>query len=240
MDVNEFGQAVVDSSPGTLVFVCTVATVVVIWLLAIDSADELSYRTRATTAVAVLAVWLGVPAVLAITGRLDRYDPLPAPGLVLIALLSISTVAGIFSPVGRALAHRVNLAWLIGFQAFRIPVEWWLHHAWEQGFVPVQMTYAGRNFDVVSGVTALALGAWTIYRPPPRVVVAAWNVLGLALLANIVGVAVLATPVPFRVFVDGPPNLLPSTFPFVWLPSFLVQAALAGHLLVFRALKRFP
>jgi hypothetical protein len=43
-------------------------------------------------------------------------------------------------------------------------------------------------------------------------------------------------PVPFRQFMNEPANLLPSTFPFVWLPTFLVQAALFGHLLVFRAL----
>jgi hypothetical protein len=29
---------------------------------------------------------------------------------------------------------------------------------------------------------------------------------------------------------------LPSMFPYVWLPTFLVQAALFGHLLVFRAI----
>jgi hypothetical protein len=60
----------------------------------------------------------------------------------------------------------------------------------------------------------------------------------IALLGNIVVVAVLSTPVPFCAFTEGPPNLLPSTFPYVWLPTFLVQAALFGHLVVFRALAR--
>jgi len=46
--------------------------------------------------------------------------------------------------------------------------------------------------------------------------------------------------VPFRSFTSGPPNLLPSTFPFIWLPTFLVQAALFGHLVVFRALGKRP
>jgi hypothetical protein len=49
---------------------------------------------------------------------------------------------------------------------------------------------------------------------------------------------VLSTPVPFGRYGDRPPNLLPSTFPYVWLPSFLVQAALFGHLVVFRKLAR--
>jgi hypothetical protein len=57
------------------------------------------------------------------------------------------------------------------------------------------------------------------------------------LLVNIIAIAVLSTPVPFRRFMDGPANLLPSTFPYVWLPSFLVQVALGSHLLVFRHLR---
>jgi hypothetical protein len=64
------------------------------------------------------------------------------------------------------------------------------------------------------------------------------TVVGLALLVNIVTIAVVSTPAPFRYFMSDPPNLLPSTFPYVWLPSFLVQAALFGHLLVFRAISR--
>ncbi len=65
----------------------------------------------------------------------------------------------------------------------------------------------------------------------------AWNLLGLALLINIVTIAVLSTPVPFRRFLEDPPNRLPSLFPYVWLPTFLVQVALAGHVLVFRRLR---
>jgi hypothetical protein len=55
-------------------------------------------------------------------------------------------------------------------------------------------------------------------------------------LANIVTIAVLSLPLPFRRFPDPPANLLPLHFPAVWLPSFGVQAALFGHLLVFRKL----
>jgi len=36
------------------------------------------------------------------------------------------------------------------------------------------------------------------------------------------------------VFRDGPSSSLLATFPFVWLPTFLVPSALFGHVLVFR------
>ena len=140
---------------------------------------------------------------------------------------------------GSLLASSIPLGAVIALQAFRIPVEVVLHRLFVEGVIPVQMTWSGRNFDVVTGLTGLLLGGWILSgRTVPRGVVLAWNVLGLALLANIVTVAALSTPVPFRRFLEGPPNLLPSTFPWIWLPSFLVQVALASHLIVFRQLRQ--
>lgn len=187
---------------------------------------------------AFLLAYLAVPGLLAWRGALDRYDPLPAPALFLFLGLGMLTGALVFSPVGTRLATGVSLGAVVALQAFRIPVELLLHRLHVEGAIPVEMTYAGRNFDIVTGITGLLLGAWLLGgRPLSRGAVMAWNVLGLALLANIVAVAVLSTPTPFRRFTDGPANLLPSTFPFVWLPSFLVQVALGSHLLVFRQLR---
>ena len=64
---------------------------------------------------------------------------------------------------------------------------------------------------------------------------AAWNLLGFALLVNIVTVAVLSTPI-VRWFGDDRLATFVTYPPFVWLPTVLVAAALTGHLLVLRAL----
>jgi hypothetical protein len=152
-------------------------------------------------------------------------------------VLAFTTLAITLSSVGGRVIARVGLPALVGFQAFRIAVEWLLHRLHQEGVVPVQMTYAGRNFDIVTGLTSGLLGLWLLRGHPPRRLVLAWNLLGLALLATIVTIAVLSTPVPFRRFLEDPPNLLPSLFPYVWLPTFLVQIALAGHVLVFRRLR---
>lgn len=199
-------------------------------------------RRSGVAAVAVfLAAYLVVPAVLAGTGRLDRYDPMPAPALVLILVLTIGTVTTAFSRIGARVAGELPLGLLVGFQGFRVAVELLLHRLYLEGVVPVQMTYAGRNFDIVSGASALLLGWWiTRRRDVPRGLVLGWNFLGLALLVNIVAIAVLSTPTSFRQFMDGPANTLPSAFPFVWLPTILVQVALFGHLILFRRLRRSP
>lgn len=220
----------------TLVFSLVVLGTLAQVLAAIGSRAEFRRGTRAVVGAAVVIVWLLIPATLALSGRLDRYAPLPAPALMMVLALALATIALVSSPLGRSLS-RLSLVWLIGFQSFRIAVEWWLHRLYLDGLVPVEMTYSGLNFDIVSGLTALGLGFWLALGEPPRILLRLWNVLGLLLLINIVAIAVLSTPVPFRYFTTGPANRLPSIFPHVWLPSFLVQVALAGHLLVFRALR---
>jgi hypothetical protein len=192
--------------------------------------------TRAMFRVGVTLAYLVVPAALAAAGLLDRYNPPPAPALVMVLVLTVITLTITLSSLGRRVVAAAGLPVLVAYQAFRIPVEWLLHRLYQEGVVPVQMTYAGRNFDILTGVTAALLGIWLLRGGRSRGLVLVWNVLGLALLANIVTVAILSTPVPFRRFLDGPPNLLPSVVPYVWLPSFLVQLALAGHILVFRNL----
>ncbi|HEX4467931.1 MAG TPA: hypothetical protein VH080_00255, partial [Gemmatimonadaceae bacterium] len=59
---------------------------------------------------------------------------------------------------------------------------------------------------------------------------------GLALLANIIGVALLSAPTPLRVFMNEPANLWITRAPWVWLPTVLVVAALCGHVVVYRRL----
>jgi hypothetical protein len=70
-------------------------------------------------------------------------------------------------------------------------------------------------------------------------VIWAWNLLGLGLLINIVTIAILSMPTPMRRF-EGPANVFVATFPYVWLPTVMVSAALLGHLLVARRLTRSP
>ena len=192
---------------------------------------------RGVVPVVVVVGWLVIPGVLALSGALDRYT-MPAPALVQIGIVTIGTYVLAFSRVGARFADSVPLAGLVGFQFFRVPVEWVLHRLYTERVIPVQMTYAGFNFDVASGVGAAIVAMLLVAGRGGRGLVMAWNVVGFLLLVNIVSIAALSTPTPFRRFMNEPANLLPSMFPYVWLPTFLVQAALFGHLVVFRALTR--
>jgi hypothetical protein len=168
-------------------------------------------------------------------GVLLHFDWHPPPMLILLmASLGLAAWIG-FSSLGRQLAVGVPLAALVGVQAFRLPLELIMHRGFQQGFVPIQMTYAGRNFDIVTGVTAALLGAALLRVRVPRMVVLLWNVMGLVLLANVLTIAVLSMPMLRRFGADRM-NVWVAVPPFVWLPAVLVVAALAGHIIIFRRL----
>lgn len=230
------------SAAATVMFVLLVAVMVAVFIVGTGpgarSQGERSGETLrwSILAAAIGALWLIPSAALAHAGVLRDFDTVPPPLFLLMGSLTLITVALAASPFGRRLAGGLGWVSLIGFQAFRIPVEGLLYRLHLEGVIPVQMTFAGLNFDVLSGVSAAAIAMWAAYREPPRWLVLVWNLLGLALLINIVTIAVLSAPTPFRQFHNEPSNLLPALFPFVWLPAYLVQIAFLGHLLVFRRL----
>ena len=179
-------------------------------------------------------VWMGLTQSLAQRGVFLDWNRTPPPFALLVATICILAVVIAFGKVGTRLAH-LPLWMLVAAQAFRLPLEIAMHALVGRGIMPEQMSYSGRNFDVLTGASAIAVAALVAAGVGGRKLVAAWNVAGLCLLVNIVVVAILSTP-KFAVF--GPDRLNVFVFypPFVWLPAVLVLAALAGHLIVFRAL----
>lgn len=184
----------------------------------------------------LLLAWLTATAGIALSGILKDFSTVP-PRIAPVVLIAIGTVIALaFSPLGTNLATQVSLTGLVGFQVFRLPLEgvlFLLHH---EAVVPVQMTFAGLNFDLLSGLAALWL-AWLAARGRlPTWGLLLWNLAAFGLLINIVLISILSMPTPLRMFENEPANTFIATIPFVWLPTFLVPMALGGHLLVFRRL----
>ena len=216
------------SATGVL-FLATVAGVAA---CAVRTSDRPAYTASA------LAAWLGFTALLAGSGWLGDFDARPPHFFRLVGPTFAATIALAFSPLGARVSARVGWAALVGFQVFRVPVEGVLFALHREGIVPVQMTFEGWNFDVLTGLSA-PLVAWLAARGTiGRRGLLAWNLAGLALLANIVTIAILSTPTPLRAFWNEPANTFVTSWPWVWLPGLLVPAALCGHLLAFRKLAR--
>jgi hypothetical protein len=129
------------------------------------------------------------------------------------------------------------VVWLVGFHAFRLPLELVMHRAASEGTMPAQMSFTGWNFDIVTGASALVVAALAAQGDAPRWLLAAWNALGSLLLLAIVLIALASLPI-VRAFGDEPSqlNTWVAYFPFVWLPAGPVAAALFGHIVLWRRL----
>ena len=105
---------------------------------------------------------------------------------------------------------------------------------YERGIMPVQMSYAGCNFDIVTGIGAVAR-RWLVATGRGRASpLRLWNILGSSPADQRRAIAILATPL-FRYFGDDHLNVWVTYPPFVWLPAVMVLAALAGHLVIFQS-----
>ncbi|MEN9579050.1 MAG: hypothetical protein RJA70_2059 [Pseudomonadota bacterium] len=206
-----------------------------------------AYRGTASAASAPLltmvglAVWLAVTALLAELGVLASLANSPKLGLYIVASNGLALALAL-SPLGLRIISRVPIALVVGAQGFRLPLELVLHSWYEQGVLPIQMTYAGDNFDIVTGILSLVVGAFILFGDQKATVrrwlVLGCNLVGFSLLLTVASIAVRSTPWPLRTYTNDPPVLLVFHAPYTWIVPICVAGALFGHVLVFRWLVR--
>jgi hypothetical protein len=144
---------------------------------------------------------------------------------------AVLLIAAYFVFFRNTFVERLPLSILTLLHIIRIPVEFVLLWLFQGGLVPQVMTFEGRNFDILSGITAPVV-AWLAFRGNTvnRPMLAAWNLLTLALLVNIVATAVLSIPSPIQRFGLDQPNVAIMYFPYNWLPTVVVPIVLFSHL----------
>lgn len=194
--------------------------------------DEKQKKIR-TAAFMTIMIWSILVAAVALTGLAGRFElfPLNIAPMLFIPLAGILWIT--CSARTKEILKHVPIRVLTSLQVFRVFVEILLWMLFLQNLLPEQMTFEGRNFDILAGVTA-PLVAYFLSENKKLMIV--WNLLSLALLINIVTIAILSMPSPFRVFFNEPGNTIVTTFPFIFLPTFLVPLAYALHFLSLRKL----
>lgn len=199
--------------------------------------DRYQIKQRIFTIIAIIVIWILLVSFLAIKGILSDFSTFP-PKLPLILFPTLVSILILtFHPRFRDFLLHVPPQGLIYLQTFRLPVElflWWLFLA---KVIPEQMTFEGRNLDILSGITAPIFG-WLCFGNirNNRTMALFWNLIGLGLLLNIVLIAVLSLPTPLRVFMNEPDSSFVTTFPTVFLPAFLVPLAYSMHFFSLRKL----
>jgi hypothetical protein len=201
------------------------------------SEGPLKGRRMTLIASAIALGWVALIGLLAGNGLFRDVTQLP-PRPVLAMLAWLPVVIGLtYTKAFKRLALSTPPQGLIYFQSFRIAVELLLFQAFVRGLMPVQMTFEGRNFDIVAGILALIVGFIVAKRFRGwRTVATIYNYIGLALLVNVLVIALLSMPTPLRYFMNEPAITIVGQFPFIYLPTVLVVFAYSFHILSLRQL----
>ncbi|WP_397448024.1 hypothetical protein [Pseudomonas sp. NA-150] len=219
--------------------ILTVACVLVMngWLaLTLQRLSVPADKTRRMVATSVLGLfgWLLISGALAYSGFLAQWDARP-PHLAVIPLVALIAVVLIHRASGfRRLIEITPRHWPVAMESFRIGVELAFWGLFLAGGAPTQVTFEGRNFDVLVGLSAplIALAIMRFKLSPRWVIV--WNVAGLGILFNTIITTFTSTPGPLHLNWPGEPFTAFATWPFVWIPGLLAPLAIFLHLFSIR------
>jgi hypothetical protein len=210
------------------VFVLTVFLTVLIFYIA---------TKKSTATLIILLAWLILQAIISLTTFYTVGSNVPQRSALLILPPIILIIILFTTPKGKKYIDSLNIRTLTILHTIRLPIEIVLFWLFLQKVVPQIMTFEGRNFDVVSGLTAPIIFYIGFYAMKiGRISILFWNFFCLGLLINIVIIAILSAPFPFQKFAFDQPNIAMLYFPYVWLPCFLVPIVLFSHLASIRQL----
>jgi hypothetical protein len=186
--------------------------------------------------VVVMAGWTAFTAWLAVSGALASFAS-GQPRIPILVLTELAFVVWLawFSRWSVYLAQMPQTV-LVGLQCFRIPVEFLLAELAVRKLLAVEMTFYGRNFDILAGITAIML-AIRLRRDGEeslRPIVLGWNVMGLCLVTAVLAHGMLSVPYPFQLLHLSVPTFVVASFPVVWLATVLVPIAYLLHIVSIR------
>ena len=205
----------------------------IIFILTALTAVLLFYKASGSRGIVLvcLLLWLVIQGLIALTGFYS--DTLSFPPRFVLAVLPplITVIFLIVNDHGKKFLDSLDVKILTYLQTVRIPVEIVLYYLYKYGYIPELMTFEGRNFDILAGISApfIAYFGFTKNMLNKKIILI-WNIVCLLLLLNIVFNAVLSAPFSFQMFAFDQPNKAVFYFPFIWLPSCIVPIVLISHL----------
>jgi hypothetical protein len=205
-----------------LFFVAT--TIVAVWQFYRASNQSKAF-------LAITLAWMTVQYFLGRTDFFDKEDTIPPRFALLIVPPLVATIVLFIMPKGRRFIDSLQLNSLTLLHTIRIPVEIALYYLFIAKTIPQAMTFEGRNFDILAGITAPFIVYFGLVKNKfSTKFLIVWNVLCLCLLFNIILLAILSAKTPFQQLAFNQPNIAIGHFPFNWLASVIVPLVLLAHL----------
>lgn len=179
--------------------------------------------------------WLTLQGLLGYSWFYLVTDTMPPRAMLMIGPPMLVIILIFCTRWGRKFVDGFNATTLTWLHVVRVPVEIGLFFLAAQAVIPYVMTFEGRNFDIIAGVTAPIIAWYGMKKKRiPRGFILLWNFVCIGLLLNVVLHGLLSIPSVIQQLEFEVPNIGLLYFPFNWLPSFIVPVVLFSHLVSIR------
>lgn len=185
----------------------------------------------------VTSGWILFQSILSLSNFYIQKN-IPIPRFPFLIVPGVAFIIFLFNTKkGKLFIDSLNLKLLTLIHIIRIPIELILFNLFLNKLIPQIMTFEGRNFDIISGITAPFIYYFGFVNKKLRKTwIVIWNIICLGLLFNIVVYSILSSPTLFQRFGFEQPNIAILHFPFLLLPSLIVPIILFSHLASIRKL----
>jgi hypothetical protein len=213
----------------------TIASLVV-WMVAgalrQAGKSQIEYAAGIRIAGLELFGWLGLAVLLGVLGVFRPALDQPVPYIAFAIAFPIIVGAWfIFRTVsGANLVRNTQQSWMIGVQSYRGLGSMFLVLN-GMNYLPPEFAIPAGFGDTLVGVLAIPVAAYYWSDAPGRkVIVAVWNVFGIADLVVAIATGFLTAPTPLQLLAFDHPNLLMGQFPAVLIPTFAVPLSILLHM----------
>lgn len=178
----------------------------------------------------LLVLWSVLHSVLAYIGFYQDTTTIPPRFALVLLPAALLIIYGLLPKQREWLYANRDTRWSTFLHSVRIPVEIVLLYLFLNQMIPELMTFEGRNFDILAGLTAPIVGFLHLRGRLSKRILIIWNTVGLLLVSFILINGILSVEFPFQQFGFEQPNRGINYFPFVLLPAVIVPVVVYTHI----------
>ncbi|MEM9856825.1 MAG: hypothetical protein AAF843_05700 [Bacteroidota bacterium] len=172
-----------------------------------------------------------IHSILAFQGFYADFSTMPPRFIFVLLPSTLIIIYGLLPKVRRRVMQGRDLHLSPFVHLVRVPVEMVLVFLFYHDTVPELMTFEGRNFDILAGITAPIAGALYVRGKISNRIMIIWNIVCLALVSFILINGILSAPLPVQQLAFDQPNTGIAYFPFVLLPAVVVPLVIYTHII---------
>ncbi len=192
--------------------------------------DNKTIQKYTLIGVGCISLWVLFQYGLSLTGFYQNMSLPPRLPLAMIIPLVLFSIIFLVRNKKSKILKNIPIHVPIAYQSFRAAIEVLFYFTFMKGLLPEQVTFAGANFDVLIGITAVFMAFYAARPHASKKILLLWNYVGIA----VVGFAAFTFVSSFYFPSFWGENARISKefgqFPYLLLPAFIMPSAIFVHI----------